>query len=164
MNDKTSPNQMRVLLRRMRGEKYQVAESKDEPKKDMTMRDMLKITRKLNEQVDNVETEAPAVNKKTAYDQDIEEKKFLSYLDMDVSVKFDELEVFDDYIVWGGIVNGVFEFTFAVTPEENTSKVTFDYYPDFSPDNPENQPIIDRIQTYYDTVFSKYWRENLIQQ
>ena len=50
INDKTSPNQMRVLIKRMRDRNYNVSESQ-EPKGDLTMRDMLKITRRLNEDI-----------------------------------------------------------------------------------------------------------------
>ena len=50
-NSKSTPIQMRELIKRVRTGDY-VGESKDNKiKKDMNMRDMLKITRKLNEDV-----------------------------------------------------------------------------------------------------------------
>ncbi len=164
-NDKSSPNQMRVLLRRMRGEEY-VTEVKQEPKKDLNMRDMLKITRKLNEQIGgDAEGVKNVENKKTAYDQETEESKFLNFFkDLTVNVKFNELKVFDNLVFWGGVIDGIIQFTFAVTPDERTSKVTFDYLEDYSPDNPENDEIIKKVQAYYDTIFYKYWRDNIVQK
>jgi hypothetical protein len=159
-NDKPSPNQMRILLRRMRGEKY-VAESKKESEKNLNMRDMLKITRKLNEQDERTQD---VQNKKTVFDQQAEENKFKNFFkDLNVNVKFDELKVFDNLVFWGGIIDGIIVFTYSVTPDERTSKVTFDYLPDFSPDNPENDEIIKRVKAYYDT-FYEYWKDNVVQQ
>ncbi len=169
MNDKTTPNQMRILLRRMRGEKFVVNEETQKPKKDITMRDMLKITRKLNEEVkapetDTEEDKKKASNKETIYDQRREEEKLINLFDNDVTFEFKDLEVYDDWVLWSGIVNGVIQFLFIVTRDEVTSRVEFNYLQGFSPDNPQNDEIIEKLQTYYDTTFSKYWRNNLIQQ
>jgi hypothetical protein len=144
----------------MRGDVY-VAESKKELKKDLNVRDMLKITRKLNEQDEQT---GNVQNKKTIYDQKAEEDKFKNFVrDLNINVKFDELKVFDNLVFWGGIIDGIIVFTFSVTPDERTSKVTFDYLPDFSPDNPENDEIIKRVESYYDT-FYEYWKDNIVQQ
>ncbi len=163
MNDKTTPNQMRILLRRMRGEKFVVNEETQKPKKDLTMRDMLKITRRLNEEVE-VEDKKKALNKKTAYDQEIEEEKLRNFFDdMNVNIKFQDLQVYDNLVFWGGTVDGVIQFVYKVTPDERTSGVEFNYLEDFSPDNPDNDLIVSKLETYYDT-FYKYWRDNVIQQ
>jgi len=163
MNDKTTPNQMRILLRRMRGEKFVVNEETQKPKKDLTMRDMLKITRRLNEEVE-VEDKKKALNKKTAYDQEIEEEKLRNFFDdMNVNIKFQDLHVYDNLVFWGGTVDGVIQFVYKVTPDERTSGVEFNYLEDFSPDNPDNDLIVSKLETYYDT-FYKYWRDNVIQQ
>jgi hypothetical protein len=156
MNDKTAPNQMRILLQRMRGDKFI---NEDTPKKDLSVRDMLKITRNLNEQ----EEEKEVVDKKTVYDQNIEEEKFRNFFnDMNVSIKFIDLEVRDDLVFWGGTIDGVIQFIYKITPNEKTSGVEMNYLEDFSPDNPDNEEIVDRIETYYDT-FYKYWRNNMLQ-
>jgi len=158
-NSKSTPIQMRELIKRVRTGDY-VGESKDNKiKKDMNMRDMLKITRKLNEDVnpDNKQ------NKKTVYDQTREEEKFRTFFnDMNVNIKFIDLEIYDDMIFWGGTADGIIEFVYKVTPDESTSGVEFNYLEDFSPDNPENDEIIGRIESYYDT-FYKYWRNNMLQ-
>jgi len=163
MNDKSTPNQMRILLRRMRGEKFVVNEDKPKQKKDLNFRDMLKITRKLNEQVD-VEDKKKAENKKNVYDQGIEEEKFRNFFDsMNVNIKFQELEVYDNLIFWGGTIDGIIQFVYKVTPDEATSGVEFNYLEDFSPDNPQNEEIVARVESYYDT-FYKYWRDNVLEQ
>lgn len=152
INKKSSPNQMREMIKRVREGNFVVSESKEQ-KKDLSMRDMLKITRKINEEVSD---------KETIYDQSIEEKKFRDFFDdMTVNIKFIDLEVHDNFIFWGGTVNGVIQFVYKVTPDEATSGVEFNYLEDFSPDNPENEEIIGRIESYYNT-FYKYWRDNVI--
>jgi hypothetical protein len=164
INDKTSPDQMRILMKRMRtgsDGKCGVSET-PEVKKVLSIKDMLKITRKLNEDVDG-EAEKP-VNKETVYDQPEEEAKFQNFFnDMPVSVKFIDLEVNNNLVFWGGTVNGIIQFIYKVTPDEATSGVEFNYLDDFSPDNPDNDLIIKMIESYYDT-FYKYWRNNMLQQ
>ena len=157
INDKTSPNQMRVFMKRMR-DGYVVESSKTaEHKTTLSMRDMLKITRKLNEEIEN-----KPQNKKTDFDQNMEEEKFRNFFnDLTVSIKFIELEVFDDFVFWGGTVDGIIQFVYKVTPDESTSGVEFNYLEDFSPDNPENEEVVGRIESYFDT-FYKYWRDNIM--
>jgi len=166
INDKTSPNQMRILMKRMRvgGDgKWGVSEAQKE-KKVLGVKDMLKITRKLNEEVDVEDKEKKSVNKKTVYDQTREEENFRNFFnDLNVNIKFIELEVYDNLIFWGGTVDGIIQFVYKVTPDEKTSGVEFNYLEDFSPDNPENDEIVGRIESYYDTFF-KYWRNNMLEQ
>ena len=112
----------------------------------------------------NENTEEKAMNKKTSYDQPMEEEKFLNnFKDMNVNVKFIDLEIFDNLVFWGGTVDGIIQFIYKVTPDENTSGVEFNYLSDFSPDNPDNDEILKRIEGYYDT-FYKYWQNNVIQK
>jgi len=155
----TTPNEMRKMIGYMRG-KPVVKEDKSEPKKEMTTRDMLKITRNMNESMLGL-TEEP-VNKKTVYDQSMEEEKFRNFFnDMNVSIKLIDLEVYDDLVFWGGTIDGVIQFIYKVTPDESTSGVEFNYLEDFSPDNPENEEITGRVESYFDT-FYKYWRDNVM--
>jgi hypothetical protein len=144
-------------MKRMR-DGYVVESSKTaEHKTTLSMRDMLKITRKLNEEIEN-----KPQNKKTDFDQNIEEEKFRNFFnDLTVSIKFIELEVFDDFVFWGGTVDGIIQFVYKVTPDESTSGVEFNYLEDFSPDNPENEEVVGRIESYFDT-FYKYWRDNIM--
>ncbi len=169
MNNKTTPNQMRILLRRMRGEAY-VNESKGTTKHELLIRDMLKITRNLNEDVQSeieeptVDQEKP-VNKKTVEDQPNEEQKFKDSFPTgyDINVDFIELEVTDKYVFWGGTVNGLIQFVYKVTPDENTSGVEFNYLEGYNEDDPKNDEIIKRLESYYDS-FYEYWIDSIIQK
>lgn len=160
MKEKSTPNQMRILLKRMRGESYYPeSNSISKPNKEMSVREMLGKTRRINEDEDKLKQS----NKKTVYDQPREEEKFLkNFHDIPVSVKFRDLEIYDNLVFWGATVDGVIQFIYRVTPDEATSGVEFNYLDDFSPDNPENEIIIDRIEKYYDS-FAMYWRNNLLQ-
>jgi len=159
INKKSTPDQMRVLLKRMREGKYDASESLNTSKKNLDVRDMLKITRRLHE-----ESEEKAANLKNVYDQPQEEQKFLDYFrDINVNVKFIPLEVYENLVFWGGTVDGIIQFIYKVTPNEDTSGVEYNYLEDFSPDNPENDEIIKRIDAYYE-IFYKYWQENVIQK
>lgn len=170
INSKTSPNQMRILLKRMRTGNY-VSESKEKLfddkngtiKHELSMRDLLKITRtrRLNEQTEEEDDKKKALNKKTVYDQSNEEEKFRNFFDdMNINIKFIDLEVYDNLVFWGGTIDGVIQFIYKVTPDKKTSGVEFNYLEDFSEDNPDNDEIIKRIENYYET-FSKYWRNNM---
>ena len=186
INDKTSPNQMRILMKRMRDGKYNanVNEVLDSIPKDLSMRDLLKITRHrkldLNEDVvatNNPTDNTPAnpaipddtednkqVNKKTDFDQSEEEEKFRNYFnDMNVDIKFTELSIYDNLIFWGGTIDGVLQFVYKVTPDEKTTGIQFNYLPDFTADNPDNDVIFKKIESYFD-IFYKYWRNNVLQK
>ena len=159
INSKTSPIQMREMLKRMRGGGFTANESQ-ESKKDLNVRDMLKITRDINEGVVSLREEAE--NKKTVYDQSMEEEKFRNFFaDLNVSIKLIDLEVYDNLVFWGGTIDGVIQFIYKVTPDESTSGVEFNYLEDFSPDNPENEEITGRVESYFDS-FYKYWRDNVM--
>lgn len=158
-NNKTSPIQMRVLMKRVREGKYITNESQ-EPKKDLNMRDMLKITRSINDS--KILLKEDVENKKTAYDQSMEEEKFRNFFnDMNVSIKLIDLGVYNNLVFWGGTIDGVIQFVYKVTPDEATSGVEFNYLEDFSPDNPENEEITGRVESYFDT-FYKFWRDNVL--
>jgi hypothetical protein len=164
MNDKTS---MRTLLQRMRtgNPNYGINESKK--KKEMSVRDMLKITRKLNEQFENAEVdteedekeEKEITNKETVFDPKFFEKEVIELFKNTVSIEFKDFQVLDYGVIWGGIVNGVIQFVYVVTRDEITSRVEFNYLQGFSKDNPANDEIIEKLETYYETRFSKYVRK-----
>jgi len=159
INDKNSPNLMREMMKRVRQGGYTANESQ-EPKKDLSVRDMLKITRNINEGKVRINEEPE--NKKTSSDQSIEEEKFRNFFnDMNVSIKLIDLGVYDNLIFWGGTIDGVIQFVYKVTPDESTSGVEFNYLEDFSPDNPENEEITGRVESYFDN-FYRYWRDNVL--
>jgi hypothetical protein len=161
-------NQMKKFLRRMCGEEYVVNENiKSTAKKDLSVRDTLKITRKLNEEIlpDTDTEESKPVNKKTEQDQANEEQKFKDSFPTgyDINVDFIELEVTDKYVFWGGTINGLIQFVYKVTPDENTSGVEFNYLEGYNEDDPKNDEIIKRVESYYDS-FYEYWIDSVIQK
>jgi len=159
INSKASPIQMREMMKRVREGGFTANESK-EPK-DLSVRDMLKITRNIHEGVVSLKDE-DVENKKTPYDQSMEEEKFRNFFnDMNVSIKLIDLGVYDNLVFWGGTIDGVIQFVYKVTPDESTSGVEFNYLEDFSPDNPENEEITGRIESYFNT-FYKFWRDNVL--
>jgi hypothetical protein len=120
---------------------------------------MLKITRNLNEGIEDKRT----VNKESVFDQNREEEKFRQFFnDMNVNIKFIDLEVYDDLVFWGGTINGIIQFVYKVTPNEPLPP-EFNYLDGFSPDNPENEEIVGRVESYFDT-FYKYWRNNVLEK
>ncbi len=156
-NDKKSSIQMRELIKKVRNGNNDNTTTLN-TKKNITIRDFLKITRKLNE------NEKIKLNRKTVYDQKREEVNFINALkDLNVIVDFNDLKIYDDEVIWGGIIDGIIEFKYKVTKNENTSGVEFDYLTGFSPDNPDNEIIVDRVEKHFDS-FYKYWRDNLIQK
>jgi len=157
-NMKSASIEMREFIKRMRGgDISQKSNDSTGISRNMTIRDMLKITRLLNE--DN-----NRINKKTPYDQKYEEQKFLDmFRDLNIVVDFIELEIYDDYVFWGGTIDGIIQFVYKVTKNELTSGVEFNYLKGFSPDNTENDEIIKRVEAYFD-MFYKYWRDNIIQK
>ena len=160
INDKNTPNLMRVMMKRVREGKYVAITDEQTPKKDLNVHDMLKITRNINDDIVSLNEEVE--NKKTVYDQSMEEKKFRNFFnDMNVNIKLIDLEVYDNLVFWGGTIDGVIQFIYKVTPDESTSGIEFNYLEDFSPDNPENEEITGRIESYFDT-FYKYWRDNVL--
>lgn len=164
INNKTSPNQMRVFMKRMRTSNF-VAENKEITKRELSMRDMLKITRTLNEAEDVKESE---VNLATEKDLDKLTTGFMNSFKtakMNISAKFlglntdPKLKLTKDMAFWGGTISGAIQFTYTVTPNKTDSGTEFNYLPEFSVDDPDNQQIIKNIETYYDT-FYKYWQDN----
>jgi hypothetical protein len=128
-------------------------------KADLTTRNLLGKMRELHEQDDIGNGE----NRKTIYDQSREEKKFRNnFDDLNVVIEFIPLEIYDNYVFWGGTIDGTIQFAYKVTPDEETSGVEFNYLEGFDPGNPDNEEIIDRIENYYDQ-FYKYWRDNIFQ-
>lgn len=169
-------NNMRSLLGKMRdfnsGHLSEKAKIVEKGNGKCTMRDMLKKTRKLNEDFEQEQTQqnqeqepvnaepVKRTNKATSFDREKEERGFRNFFsNLMVSVNFIELEVFDDLITWGGTIDGMIQFMYSVTNDEATSGTDFNYLEGFSPDNADNDELIKRIESYYD-IFYKYWREN----
>lgn len=130
--------------------------TKRDNKKELSTQDIVKKFRKnLNEMSGDMR------NRKTVYDQSREESNFKkNFDDLNVSIDFIPLEVYDNLILWGGTVDGMIQFVYKVTRDDKTSGVEFNYLDEFTVDNPDNDEIIERIENYYDQ-FYRYWRDNI---
>lgn len=137
------------------------------PKKEKSFKDFLNQMRILKEEHDS------KTNKKSVYDQSSEEDKFMRILPSDAVVNFEELEVYDDLVIWGGRINDDFDFFYQVTPSKKTSYFDFNFLSGFDPvgaekegdeegdEYVENQmELFDSVKNYYNT-FSNYWRDEL---
>ncbi|MFW6243351.1 MAG: hypothetical protein ACOC2W_04260 [bacterium] len=155
VNNNLSENDVKNMMRKLRGKTSDKLNGKN-----LSIRDTLKITRSLNEQEEETKSKE---DKKTIYDEEKEKEKFLEYVDdLNVNVKFSELFVYDDSVIWGGIIDGIIMFVYTVTPNDTTSGVEINYTNDFSPDNPKNDEIVEKIESYYDTFYD-YWSDNVTQ-
>lgn len=162
-NSKTSPNQMRDLMNLMRnvGSNTNISFNNTNKKELMNennfIRKTIKNIRKLNENTD-------VVNRATDKDFEFEIEKAKSYFP-DSGLRFTDennkplFEITDDYVFLGGVINGVIRFAFTVTKDAETSKVVFDYTEDFSPENPENEEIIEKIEQYYESFKTRWLKE-----
>jgi len=172
------------MLRRMRNLQKGIIENfeekpKNQPKKEMSIRDMLAITRSkptMNES-DNTHldinkdgvTDVNLIDtgvdsKKTAFDQTAEENKFRDAIkDFNVDVDFKPIEILDNSVVWNGTIDNQIQWSFLVTPDENLNGAKFNFAKNFDDTEPDNQKLIDAIRAYYDD-FYKYWRDNEVEQ
>lgn len=174
----------RESLRRMRNFKKGIIEDfnkkpvKEEKKKEMSMRDMLKITRTrtineadvelidLNHDGENdaklIDTSVDS--KKTAFDQKAEEEKFRTAIkDFNVDVQFMPIEVLDNSVLWNGTIDNQLQWSFLVSPDETVNGAKFNYSKNYDDTQPENTELVDRIKNYYND-FYKYWRNNELQK
>ena len=83
-----SERMQKILSRLKRDEKTNIIKEQIQKKKEISIRDMLKITRSLNES-DDSEDNDDVIDIKTSYDQEEEEKKFRNF--------FDDLNLFKDF-------------------------------------------------------------------
>ena len=130
---------------------------KEIKRKEMSMRDMLKITRRLNEE--NQVTK----NIATPFDQEEESRRFKNYIaDLNIIPQLIPLVVKPEYVFWGGTIpvgEGAIQFVYKITTNETSNDVEFNYLNNITVDTPDVQEIVNRVEAYYD-IFYKYWREN----
>lgn len=171
MNTRESLNIMRNLKRGVIENKPQV--KNESAKKEMTMRDMLKITRNMINEADmeridldqdgNKESnlvDMAVDSKKTMFDQEAEEEKFRQALDrFNVNINFEPIEILDDSIVWRGTIDNQLAWTYVVTSDETKNGVEFKYSENFDDTKPDNEEMVKTIESYYGD-FYKYWRDN----
>jgi hypothetical protein len=158
----------RELLRRMRkalnedSNEFQQNDDEvvvDKDIKDMSMRDMLKLTR--NNSSNEKKTLKRNIEKKISPSEEKrEQEKFEDFFrNNNVIVDFQPLKVFPYGVFWGGTIDGQIQWVYKVTPYEETSGIDVNILKGFQKDDPENEEIIEKLEKYYDT-FYKFWRDN----
>lgn len=150
----STPNDMRKFIGYMKGKKpISVINNTINEKKDMSIRDMLGKMRRLNEDASIT----------TSIDISNEENKLNNYFkDNNVTIEFEDLKIYPNGVIFGGIIDNQIQFVYKVTPDENTSGIEIDYLDNFDSQDPENEEVVKKIESYYD-IFYKYWRENILQ-
>lgn len=138
--------------------------AKKQPLKEMTMREMLRITRKkqMAEELNTASSE-PIEKQLSPSEQEQQQQNMQNYFDDDnVVIKFEPILLYDSGIFWGGTVDGQLKFVYMVTPDESTSGVKIERSPDFDPSNEDNQNVEKKIIDYYDTFYD-YWSKNQLE-
>jgi hypothetical protein len=133
---------------------------KKEPLKEMTMREMLRRTRRKNIKED----EEPTQKSIGSDEQKQHERNMLDFFENEnLTIKFEPIMLYDEGVFWGGTIDGQLKFAYFVTPDESTSGVKIERSPDFDPSNEDNQKVEKKVVDYYDT-FYKYWSENELEK
>lgn len=167
----SSPIEMRRHLAIMRG-KEPVKSAKvvvEETKKDMTMRDMLGKMRKMDKPIQSLKNvkslnEDVQPDMSTNIDRSGEEQKMANYFEENnVTIEFSNFKVLGNGVILTGTIDGQIEFAYKVTPQEDTSGIEVNYLEGFEPQDPENEEVIKKVETYYD-IFYKYWRDQLFKE
>lgn len=139
--------------------------AKKQPLKEMTMREMLRKTRSL-QQMKEQEVEAsnePVEKGVSAAEQEKYEENMQSYFDDDnIIIKFEPILLYDQGVFWAGTIDGQLKFAYMVTPDESTSGVKIERSPNFDPNNEDNQRIEKKIIDYYNTFYD-YWSKNQLE-
>lgn len=129
--------------------------AKKKPIKEMSVREMMGVMRKINEE----DTQRSL----TQSEVDREHEKMLNYFNDDnVDIKFEPLQVYPNAVFWSGSIDGQLLFAYKVAPDEKDSGVEIKYLDGFDPSDPDNDKIIKKVQAYYND-FYKYWRDNELQ-
>jgi hypothetical protein len=139
--------------------------AKKQSLKEMTMRDMLRITRKkkIQEEDDAIVTSEPIEKELSSLEQEQQQRNMQDYFDDDnVTIKFEPILLYDTGVFWGGTIDGQLKFAYMVTPDESTSGVKIERSPDFDPSNEDNQNVEKKIIDYYDTFYD-YWSKNQLE-
>ena len=161
----STPIDMRKWLGYMYGKKpIKTQEIKEETKKDMSMRDMLGKMRKIDEGNlrEFVDQNQPDIA--TSIDKGSEENKMNDYFeDNNVTIEFEELKAYPNGVMFGGTIDGQLQFIYKVTPEEESSGVEINYLDSFDAQDPENEVVVKKVESYYD-LFYKYWRDQLFKE
>lgn len=169
MKEKTAPNEMRDLLGKMRGTLVETNKTTKNGNiyTEMSVRDMLKITRKLNES----ENEKEFSNKATERDVSFVEesiKNVFNNTGLNVTFKFpennDPHELYVDgvFVYWGATINNVLMFTYTINKNDDADTgAKFKYVEESRvlEDSEEYKEIVDKVMQFFDSTFFPYFME-----
>ena len=138
--------------------------AKKQPLKEMTMREMLRITRKKQIQEEEATaTSEPTEKQLSPAEQEQQQRNMQDYFeDENITIKFEPVLLYDTGVFWAGTIDGQLKFAYMVTPNESTSGVKIERSPDFDPSNEDNQNVEKKIIDYYDTFYD-YWSKNQLE-
>lgn len=154
---------VRKYLNIMRNKNVSVVNINEDNKKvrideKSMVRNMIKNMRTLTK-----EDFSKTTNKATINDQKKEEEKLLSnFKNEEVSFEFQDIEIFDDKIFWGGTVitkSGSLDWVFVVSTNEGENGFFPNSESNFDTTIPENKKVLEMMKVYYDE-FYRYWRDN----
>lgn len=144
----------------MRGVESPVNTKKEVLNERTLMRNMLGKVRYQNENFGQND------NKATPSDQRREEEKFLNnFRDDEVNTNFQDIEIYNDKVFWGGTTetkNGSIDWIYKVSDSTENSGFIPNEDSNFDVTIPENKQVMDKLRVYYDE-FYKYWRDNELQ-
>jgi len=147
-------NDTRKMLRYMRGKEKPQNQTNESPeKKELSVRDMLSITRHKRINESQLPIDVPELDQKTE-----EEKMNNAFREFQVSIEYDDLVLFRNAVAFSGKIDEKIGFLFTVSPDEDQSKSSYEFTEDFDDSNPENQKVINKLDSYYDE-FYVYWRD-----
>lgn len=152
-------NEMKKMIGRMRGKETFNEHRIVEQENDLSVRDMLKITRMLNE--DESSDEDENVDVEAQSDQSNQEERIKNYFDSRnilAKFKFGDLMVTQNKVFWSFVINGELRVAFKVdrTGKKKPSMV-FGYKDQANPE--EYKELTDEVKKYFD-IFIK-WTESL---
>lgn len=146
----------------------------------MDVRDSLKKMRKFNRtgefsntikeadkssirnQLNNMRKIFEAIDKASSSDTKSEIEKMNRYFSNEnIVIDYEELELFPNFVFFGGTIDNSLQFVFKVTENEQTSGIELNFLEGYNPDNEENKKIIDKLEKYYE-IFFNYWKENYL--
>lgn len=169
MKTKTTPNEMRDLLKIMRGKLFESnILNKNSGYSEMTMRDMLKITRNLNE---NEEEKKDLSNKVTIRDVSfVEESIKSSFENSDLNIYFifpkendpHYLYVDDVFVYWGATINNILMFTYTINLNDNADTgVKYKYIEEGKvlENSDDYEKIVKKVEEFYNSTFFPYFKE-----
>jgi hypothetical protein len=117
--------------------------------KILSMRDMLKITRSLNEGF-----KVLPIDQKTH-----EEGIKRALLNLKAIPKFNNIEIIDNSIFWSGVINDMITFVYKISEDGSKDGAEFKTNDKLNVGTPETSEIMKKLENYYD-IFFDYYQNN----